>query len=461
MDRLALLLLLSFPLSAQVPPAGEWYATLDLGVQQLPLELSLMQEGEAWTGTLKSPAQSPTPMKLETVAVTDDSLLFALPSLGLRYRGTWSADSISGTFSQGPFQAPLGFSRDKPQAEPKEPKQRPQEPTEFPYLREEVTFGGGAEGVELAGELTLPAEEAPRAGVVLVSGSGPQDRNEDLGPAIDHRPFLVLSDYLTRRGYAVLRYDDRGVAGSTGDFATSTSADFADDAAAAYRFLRERLPEGTPAGLAGHSEGGLILPLVAQREADIDFLVLLAAPGVPIDELMAEQRRLVGQGESPLEPVQLAITGYLKLHPGQEEQAFRSGLTDTIIATIPALPEAMRASITDPATFAKSFVDAYGGPWMRYFFAYNPAPALRTLRMPVLAINGEKDVQVSPANLTAIAEILAAAGNEDATVHLVPGANHLLQPSTTGLPAEYGEITTTIDPAVLALIGDWLDERNP
>ena len=461
MYRIVLLLLLSFSLSAQVPPAGEWYATLDLGVQQLPLELILTQEGGAWTGTLKSPAQSPTPMKLETVAVTDDSLLFALPSLGMRYRGTWSADSISGTFAQGPFQAPLGFSRDKPKAEPQEPKQRPQEPTEFPYLREEVTFGGGAEGVELAGELTLPGEKAPRAGIVLVSGSGPQDRNEDLGPAIGHRPFLVLSDYLTRRGYAVLRYDDRGVAGSTGDFAASTSADFADDAAAAYRFLRERLPQGTPAGLAGHSEGGLILPLVAEAEADIDFLVLLAAPGVPIDELMAEQRRLVGQGESPLEPVQLAITGYLKLHPGQEEQAFRSGLTDTIIATIPALPEAMRASITDPATFAKSFVDAYGGPWMRYFFAYDPAPALRGLRMPVLAINGEKDVQVSPANLTAIAEILAAAGNEDVRTHLVAGANHLLQPAGTGLPAEYGEIVTTIDPAVLELIGDWLDEHNP
>ena len=459
MHRLALLLLLSFPLSAQVPPAGEWFATLDVGVQQLPLELSLTQEGAAWTGALKSPAQSPTPMALETVAVAQDSLRFALPSLGMRYRGTWSADSISGIFSQGPFQAPLTFHREKPEAASQVAKERPQEPTAFPYRREEVTFAGGAEGVELAGELTLPEGSTPRAGLVLVSGSGPQDRNEDLGPAINHRPFLVLSDYLTRRGYAVLRYDDRGVAASTGDFAAATSADFADDAAAAYRFLRERLPRDTPAGLAGHSEGGMIAPLVAGQAPDIDFLILLAAPGVPIDELMAEQRRLVGQGTSPVEPVQLAITGYLKLHPGQEEQAFRRGLTDTIIATIPALPEATRSSITDPAAFAQSFVDAYGGPWMRYFFAYDPAPALRTLRMPVLAINGAKDVQVSPANLAAIADILSAAGNRDVSTHLIAGANHLLQPAGTGLPGEYGEIETTLDPAVLELIANWLDGR--
>ena len=462
MYHLVLLLLLSFPLSAQLHPAGTWYGTLDLGSRQLHLEVNLTEGKEGWEGNLKSDAESPAPIPFETVTVTEDSLHFGVPAVGIRYRGAIATDSISGTFSRGSFRAPLSLYRvSHTTSEVVDGTARPQDPADRPYQRQEVTFPGGATDVVLAGEITRPADGPPRAGIVLVSGSGPQDRNEDLGPVINHRPFLVLSDFLTRRGYAVLRYDDRGVAESTGNFATATSADFADDAAAAYRYLRDQLPEGTPTGLGGHSEGGLILPLVARAEQAVDFLVLLAAPGLPIDELMAEQRRLVGKGEDPLEPVQMATTAYLKQHPDQDDAAFRAGLNDTIIATIPELPEAMRAAITDPNAFAKTFVNAYAGPWMRYFFAYDPEPALAALRMPVLAINGEKDVQVSPANLTAIADILATAGNEAVATRLIPGANHLLQPAETGLPQEYGQIELTIDPAVLELIADWLDARFP
>lgn len=462
MLRIVLLCLITTSLSAQSDPAGLWYGVLSVGPQKLPLIIDMREQGEAWTGTLTSPAQSPNPMELTTVTVTADSVTFTIASFDITYRGELVADSITGLFSQGPFQSSLTYTREQPADYPStesKAKPRPQDPTDFPYRRETVSFAGGADDVRIAGEITWPTDEAPRAGLVLVSGSGPQNRNEDLGPQMNHRPFLVLSDYLTRRGYAVLRYDDRGVGESTGIFSTATSADFAGDAAAAFRFLADQLPDGVPVGLAGHSEGGLILPLVAQMEGNIDFMVLLAAPGVPIPELMAEQRRLVGQGSSPLEPVQLAITDYLRQHPKMEEEALRRGLTDTIIATIPGLPESVRTTITDEAAFAKPFVDAYAGPWQRYFFTYDPEPALSALRMPVLALNGELDLQVSPANLTAIREITAAAGNEQVTTQLIPGVNHLFQPATTGHPSEYAQIETTIDPKVLALIVDWLDER--
>ncbi|WP_116107444.1 alpha/beta hydrolase [Lewinella sp. IMCC34191] len=452
-------------LSAQY--AGHWFGVLEAGAQRIPLDLELAEADGQYTGGLLSPTQSSMPIPLSTVATDGDSLQFAVASVSMQFAGSLEGDSLEGSFRQGGFSAPLTFFREPSAAytvllAPDEIRPRPQEPTDFPYLQQAVTFVGGGEGVSLAGELTLPEDGSPRAALVLISGSGPQDRNQDLGPSINHRPFLVLSDRLTRAGYAVLRYDDRGVGASTGDFAAATSVDFAADAAAAIRFLRQRLgDQDLPIGLAGHSEGGMIAPMVAAGDEAVDFVILLAAPGLPIDTLMAEQRRAISGSTPPNEAVLATVAAYVKAHPDLADTVFRSGLRDTIIDRIPSLPESFRESITDRDAFAATYVNSLSGPWMRYFLAYDPTANLSTLHVPVLAINGERDTQVTPRNLEAIEATLAAAGNPDVTVRLVPEVNHLLQPADTGLPSEYGQIETTVDEGVLTMITDWLKARFP
>ena len=457
------LCLLTWETSAQL--TGNWYGILEAGGQRLPLDLELIEVNGALAGGLLSPTQHPDRIPLTTVESTVDSLRFAIAPASIRYAGVVEGDSVTGTIHQGGFSTPLPLYRTKPDGYdelvgPAEKLPRPQEPTDFPYQREDVSFPGGADSVILAGELTLPADADARAALILVSGSAPQDRDEYLGPSVNHRPFLVLSDRLTRAGYAVLRYDDRGVGESTGDYGSATSADLANDAAAAVAFLHERFGAAAPpVGIAGHSEGGMIAPMVAGRDPNVNFLVLLAAPGLPIDELMAEQRKMVGTSPFVNELVLAEATRYIKAHPDQTEDAFRQGLRTAILGVLSSLSTPVRASLGDEETFAESFVSGLSSPWMRYFLAYDPAPTLAQVTVPVLAINGEKDTQVSPRNLDAVGEALERAGNEDVTLRRMPGLNHLLQPADTGLPAEYGEITTTLDESVLELVVDWLNQR--
>ena len=457
MKLLLSLLLLSTLLTAQ--STETWYAVLALPGQQLGLNIELTDS----SGNLQSLQQTSMRIPLSSLERMGDSLAFAVDALQLQYAGTLVGDSMVGTFQQATFTSKLTFYREPPEgyvaASPTPPAARPQEPTDFPYVREPITFSGGAADVTLAGELTLPTDTVPKALLVFVSGSGPQDRNEDLGPQINQRPFLVLSDYLTRHGYGVLRYDDRGVGESTGDFGAATSADFAGDARAALDYLKGRaeLAEA-PIGILGHSEGGMIAPMVAMDDS-LDFLVLLAAPGIPIDSLLLDQQRAVSGAVAPDEPVRKAAYRYAKLHLGQSDTAFVGGLMDTILQLFPTLPDTVRQSITDPKDFAASYVSILSTPWMRYFLAFDPADYLERVTVPVLAINGELDQQVTIGNLAAVGDALDRAGNQDVTLVVVPGANHLLQPAETGSPGEYGEIEVTIKPEVLATIVRWLDAR--
>ncbi|THH40448.1 alpha/beta hydrolase family protein [Neolewinella litorea] len=338
---------------------------------------------------------------------------------------------------------------------------RPQEPVDFPYFRESVRFPGGADTVELAGELTLPTDAPARALAVLISGSGPQDRNQDLGPVINHRPFLVLSDYLTRRGYGVLRYDERGVGGSTGDFFGATTTDFAEDAAAAVAYLRGRKAfRDVPVGLIGHSEGALVAPMVAAAQTpSVDFLILLAAPGLPLDSLMLDQRQMIAGQTPPDQPVIRGAFTYVKQHPNLDSAAFVRELKDTILTLLPRLDSTIRKSIYDPATFAATYARSLSSPWIRQFLSLDPTVFLERVRVPVLALNGEKDTQVGINNLEAVAAALDRGGNPDFTTVALPDLNHLLQPALTGHPNEYGSIMTTLDPRVLQQLTDWLDAR--
>ena len=303
--------------------------------------------------------------------------------------------------------------------------------------------------MRLAGTLTVPPGPGPFPAVVLITGSGPQDRDETL---LGHKPFLVLADALTRRGVAVLRYDDRGTAQSTGQFNTALERDFVDDAAAALDWLRGQ-PKIDPArvGLLGHSEGGLIAPRVATTHPGVAFVALLAGPGVPGLQVMQVQRRAVlkamGLPEAMIEP---------RCKVGDAVDAAVMAAPTTEAAKVEARQLLVASGLPGPAVDAQ--LGMLASPWYRDFLAHDPRPALQALHVPVLAVNGSVDVQVvASQNLPVIRDALA--DNPQATVMALPGLNHLFQTSATGDPGEYGRLEETMSPKALAVIVDWIAQR--
>lgn len=345
-----------------------------------------------------------------------------------------------------------GFGTTTASAEdPKPAPNRPQLPRKpYPYLEEEVTFPSRAKDTVLAGTLTKPKGDGPFPIAVLITGSGPQDRDESL---MGHKPFLVLSDHLTRKGIAVLRYDDRGTAKSTGDFARSTTADFADDAAGAVAFLKAR-KDVNRIGLIGHSEGGIVAPMVAAGSADVAFVVLLAGPGSTGEEVLIAQGQMLvsamGGDEKMLaaqKSIQQKMFAVAKAKDESAKKAAEADLESGLSGPEKAAIRGQMARVT--------------GVWFRYFLTHDPKPNLGKVKCPVLALNGEKDLQVPfRENLESIGKAVRGGGNADVTTKALPGLNHLFQPSKTGLPAEYATIETTFDPAVLELISVWIAERT-
>lgn len=329
---------------------------------------------------------------------------------------------------------------------------RPQTPAPpFPYRAEEVAFDNAVGGSHLAGTLTLPAGRGPFPAVVLITGSGLQDRDETI---LGHKPFLLWADTLTRRGVAVLRVDDRTVGGSTGDVTTATTADFAGDVQAAVAFLRTRRDiDARRIGLMGHSEGAVIAPIVAARDPRIAFIVLLAGSGEDGETLMLHQKRLVelAMGVPP------AVEDQAQVNMRRLEDAVRTAPDQA--AADARLAAAWRAALTAQGAPGDMPVPAavkvLAQPWMRWFLAYDPRPTLGKVRCPVLAVGGSKDLQVPAAeNLAGIRAALAA--DRDVTAVELPGLNHLLQTATTGSPAEYAAIPETVAPSALTLVSDWI-----
>ncbi|WP_293677368.1 alpha/beta fold hydrolase [uncultured Phenylobacterium sp.] len=426
---------------------GEWNGLLNVGAAELRIGVTIEAgPGGALTGKLASPDQGAMQIPLQDIRMDQGRLTFAVPSIRGRYEGQWDASQgvWNGSWTQGGA-LPLTLAKG-----PAPTRARPQVPAKpYPYREEEVRISS-ARGVSLAGTLTLPLGKGPFPAAVLISGSGPQDRDEQL---LGHRPFLVLADHLTRQGIAVLRYDDRGFGRSTGRFSEATSSDFAVDAGAAVAFLRARKDiVAANVGLIGHSEGGAIGPMVAAKDPRIGFVVLLAGPGVRSRDLMMAQRRAVGRV--------MGLAG-----PGVERNDRAVACIDAVLAETPdweaAKVEAARllgeaaaeAGVAPETLMARSTM--LFTPWYREFIAYDPRPNLETLRMPVLAVNGANDVQVvASQNLPAVREALRA--NPDVTVIELPGLNHLFQTSATGDPREYGRIEETFAPAALKVIGDWV-----
>jgi uncharacterized protein len=451
----------SQPLAAQQSPlVGGWGGALEVQALRLRLTLTVADSGGALRARFVSVDQDASVFPA-TVTVRGDSAIFEAAQIGARYRAVLvGRDTLRGEWVQGPGTLPLTMVRG---ADVGMVVRRPQVPRPpFPYRAEEVTVPS-VPGVTLAGTLTLPQGAGPHPAVLLVTGSGPQDRDETL---LGHKPFLVLADYLTRRGIAVLRLDDRGTGASTGVFSAGTSDDFAQDAAAAVRWLRAR-PEVADdrVGIVGHSEGGLIAPLVASRTPEVAFLVLLAGPGIPSSELLMMQGALISRAGGDTEREIERTTAFQRemftaIATTADSVALRAQLQEigrrfqaSLTPEERARPEASDATIT-------AAINTLVSPWYRWFLRYDPAPALRATRVPVLALNGALDLQVpADENLAAIQRELAAAGNRDVTVEKLPGLNHLFQTAGTGAPSEYAQIEETFSPAALQRIGDWILQR--
>jgi len=343
----------------------------------------------------------------------------------------------------------------------KEIVQRPQEPTKpYPYYSEEVTFQNKKTNTSLSGTLTLPKKEGVFPVVILITGSGPQNRNEEI---LGHKPFLVISDYLTKKGIAVLRYDDRGTGESTGDFATATSADFATDVESAITYLKTRKEiNKNKIGLVGHSEGGLIAPIVASKTNEVSFIVLLAGTGIPGNELLLLQQELIARdkGESE-EDIKKSIQTNAKVFEmivkSNDNSKLKSDLTTLMNETLKKETNSKIPNGMSKKDFVLAQVNQITSPWMQYFLKFNPATTLEKVTCPVLAINGEKDLQVPPKeNLVAIEKALKKGGNKNVTIIEFPNMNHLFQECKTGSLTEYATIEQTFSPIALAEISNWI-----
>ena len=400
---------------------------------------------------LDSPDQAVSGIEVEQFARQSDTVRFRVPAASAEFVGMLEGRAIRGTWSAtGQPSTPVTFARD---TAPPSARVRTQWPiTAKGYRAEEVTFPNPDDRrVTLAGTLTVPEGRGPFPAVVLISGSGPQDRDETL---LGHKPFAVLADHLSGRGIAVLRYDDRGYGRSTGDHASGTSADFATDANAAVRYLLGRADIDPKAiGFVGHSEGGMIAPIATAANDRVAFMALLAGPGTRADQLLLSQRRLIGLSQGMTteqldraEPVVRDLFRAVRESPDSATtvERVRSLLTNEALERL-GVTIAQRDLVANQLT----------GVWIRYFLRYEPSEFLSRIRVPVLALNGSLDRQVPAAeNLAAIRTALAQ--NRNVTVRELPGLNHLFQTARTGALSEYETIEETFAPNAMELIAEWI-----
>ena len=449
--------------SAQSPNLeGVWEGTLSVSGASLRLIFKITKAPDgALTAKLDSPDQGALDLPVDSVNVDGSSVRFEMKRFLSSFEAKINPEftEMNGNWKQGGLELPLVMKRTEKATKLNRP-QEPQKP--FPYNDEEVSYENKKAGNKLAGTLTTPRDnKGPFPAVILITGSGAQDRNEEI---FGHKPFLVLADHLTRQGVAVLRVDDRGVGGSTGTGATATTEDFADDVLAGVEYLKSRKEiDPKHIGLIGHSEGGIIAPMLATRSGDIAFIVLMAGTGLPGEEIIHLQAELIakaaGSGEKEIaesRKMQERIFAVIKSEKDPKEAEKKlNALRDEITA---GMPEDMKKAGADKALDAQ--FKSVNSPWFRYFTTYDPRPALTKVKCPVLAINGERDLQVPyKENLGAIEAALKAGGNKDFTIIKLPELNHLFQKAQTGSPSEYGKIEETISPLALQTISDWIKKH--
>lgn len=473
----AVFFLLSFTLlqpgAQQIHPLeGDWTGILSPGGMNLRIVFHIVQKNGKLTATMDSPDQGVKGIPVSRVSLVSDILDLEVSSVKGMYSGKISANGmkIEGVWKQSGAEFVLNLERQEPnashaqsnqQSTKNSPTQRPQEPKPpFPYTSHEIVFKNTKAGISLSGTLTIPAGKGPFPGVVLVSGSGPQNRNEEI---LGHKPFLVIADYLARHGVAVLRYDDRGVGASRGKFAGATTFDFADDAEAAVEFLASRdeiLKDGI--GVIGHSEGGLIAPIVASNNSKVNFIILLAGPGIRGDQLLALQNAAIGRASGMTEAsISIAWDVNTKLYAiaiqNEEAAALERAIVNEVVKSQDPDGKADAEQRKTLEAQGRQVANQLLDPWMRSLLALDPAPYLGKTRVPVLALNGSMDLQVpADENLAAIQKALIIGGNQQVTTMKLDGLNHLFQHSKTGLPSEYGIIEETFAPEALNIMLDWI-----
>lgn len=443
---------------------GRWAGKLQVPGGQLTLVLRIQEsESGKLSAFLDSPDQGAYDIPCDSVVYSAPHLKVIMGAIGGQYEATLEDNSLRGQFIQGGASSPLVLT---PSAEEDRSTLHPQEPKKpYPYLTEEVRFVNPTDGDTLAGTLTMPTTPGPHRAVVMITGSGPQSRDE---PVMNHRPFLVWADALTRLGIAVLRYDDRGVGASTGNFNEARTADLARDVEAAVDYLRSRKEiDNQRIGLIGHSEGGMIAPIVAvSRPKDVSFIVLLAAPGLRGDSILVMQNEIISRRSHTPDSIREATAQLnrslfaLLVPPTTDEEALRQSLAEVLRGAFFDGPLAPPMPHEQVELAINQEMEMLTAPWMRDFLRYDPAPMLSRVQCPVLAVQGSEDVQVpAAANLPIVEKALTLHGNKEVTVKEFPGLNHMLQHCQTCLPDEYGEIRETVSPEVLQFVGEWILKR--
>ena len=440
------------PSDAIASAEGVWQGALEGNGMRLRLQLHVSHDDQKQlVAALDSPDQGVSGLPAIHVLQKDAAFHFEIPVVSGVYDGTLNAakTAITGSWTQNNVEQKLDFRRSDQLLE----LVRPQNPVKpYPYKEEEIAFPNGKAKISLAGTLTLPRAPGPFPAAVLLSDSGPHDRDESI---VGHRPFLVLADHLTRKGIAVLRFDKRGIGKSTGDYANATTEDFAGDAEAALVYLKTRKevdPKKT--GLIGHGEGGVIAPLVAAHSSDVAWIVLLAGPGLNGEDTLLLQSELILK-TAGVDDEQIAKTREFNKQTYALVRQEKD--TATLQAKLSDLVENSGMSASLPPAALQSQVRLMVSPWFRFSLDYDPVPTLQKTVCPVLALNGEKDLQVAPKeNLAKIQKALQDGGNKDFQTAELPGLNHLFQHSPTGSPTEYGSILETMAPEALNAVSDWV-----
>jgi len=436
---------------------GDWDAVLNRNGVDLRMILHIKTTDKGTGVTLDSPDMMAMGISIADLIREGDSIGYKIPAVDGVFAGELTdSETLTGVWTvPGQDDVSLTFVR-REHSNNDKVRNRPQVPTEpYGYIVEEVTYENTeTEGVTLAGTLTLPEGDGPFAAAILISGSGPQDRDEAV---FGHRPFLVLADHLTKQGIAVLRYDDRGVAQSTGDFSIATSADFATDANAAFTYLKSR-PEidHKAIGFVGHSEGGLIAPIAIQNNSQIAYMVMLAGPGTSSQQISKSQRRLIALSQGATEEdiaTNEKINSAISLAAAGAEST--EDATDRIREIL--TPEAMETLGINESQIEMIIAQSVT-PWTRYFLGYDPVNFVPQIKIPILALNGELDLQVpAQENLDGLRSMLA--DHPDATITELEDLNHMFQHAKTGALGEYNDIEETFSPEAMAIIADWINER--
>ena len=461
-------ILLIHPTYSQQVINGSWSGAIQIMGAELGIDVKFKTETDSIRGTIDIPPQNAKDLKLIHIAFASPKVYFELPAGTIAvFDGELQGDSITGKFLQSGMEGKFYLKKTSDDATLK--KDTLPEKTvieELPYNSEEVTFTNG--DITFAGTITTPKTEGKHPAVVMITGSGPQNRDEEL---VGFKPFKIIADYLTRNGIAVLRYDDRGVGGSTGkNVSEYTSEDFAGDVLEAVKFLKTR-PDINPEqiGLIGHSEGGIVAPISASKSKDVAFIILIAGTGVKGIDILKEQTSLImkandAKEEEIKETTEMFEKVYKVIESNGDWSELHKEFEKSILESYDEMTEEQKKTITDKNEYAKSMADLQikqmQSIWMKYFIVYNPAPTLEKVTCPVLMLFGELDLQVPPSqNREPMEKALEKGGNKDFKTMIFPKANHLFQSATTGSPNEYAKLPKEFVPGFLDAMKDWIGER--